>query len=48
MVINYQFLRFQQIRDEIHDNARHFRNNHREAQALLVSIQSPPPLNQAK
>ena len=48
MVINYQFLHFQQIRDEIRDNERRFRNNHREVQALLVSIQILPPLNQVK
>jgi len=46
MGINYQFLHFQQTRDEIRDNGRHFRNNHHEVQALLVSIQIPPPLNQ--
>ena len=48
MAINYQFLHFQQIRDEIRDNERRFRNNHREVQALLVSIQILRPLNQVK
>lgn len=46
MGINYQFLHFQQTRGEIRDNGHHFRNNHHEVQALLVSIQTLPPLNQ--